>query len=102
MEQEFTMSMYANKNDLIAALQKRARELEKENASLKQDAARYRWLSDQTGLLLESDSMMWTRRDGSKYTSTHFLAVNGTCHTSLESLDLTIDAAMRSDKETYA
>ena len=76
--------------------------LEKENASLKQDAARYRWLRDQEGLLLESDNMVWTRLDGSKYTSTHYLAANGTCHASLESLDLTVDTAMQYNKETNA
>lgn len=77
-------------------------ELEKENASLKQDAVRYRWLRDQKGLRLESDNMVWTRLDGSKYTSTHYLAANGTCHASLESLDLTVDTAMQEDKEIYA
>ena len=76
--------------------------LEKENASLKQDAARYRWLRDQKGLRLESDNMVWTRLDGSKYTSTHYLAANGTCHASLESLDLTVDTAMQYNKETNA
>ena len=53
MEQEFTMSMYANKNDLIAALLARVMELEKESASLKQDAVRYRCLRDQGASLRE-------------------------------------------------
>ena len=98
MEQEFTTSMYANKNDLIAALQKRVMELEKESAALKKDAERYRWLRDQKRIHLESESMTWTRKDGSKYTSTHYLAANGTSYAPLESIDLTIDTAMQSNE----
>ena len=79
-------------------LQSRLEDLENEGATLKKDAERYRWLRDQKGLHLESESMTWTRKDGSKYTSTHYLAANGTCYASLESIDLTIDTAMRSNE----
>ena len=81
-----------------ASMQSRLEELEKESAALKKDAERYRWLRDQKRLHLESESMTWTRKDGSKYTSTHYLSANGTSYAPLESIDLTIDTAMQSNE----
>ena len=83
---------------LIRELQSRLEELEKESTTLKKDAERYRWLRDQKRLHLESESMTWTRKDGSKYTSTHYLSANGTSYAPLESIDLTIDTAMQSNE----
>ena len=81
-----------------ASMQSRLEELEKESTTLKKDAERYRWLRDQKRLHLESESMTWTRKDGSKYTSTHYLSANGTSYAPLESIDLTIDTAMQSNE----
>lgn len=64
------------------------------------DAARYQWLKSQKSLELSSSSMEWTRNDGSKYISTHYLASGGRKHAELESLDETIDEAMKAASST--
>lgn len=62
--------------------------------TLKEDAARYRWLKAQKGLSLTTDNMTWTRPDGSTFISSHLLAANDTQHAPCETLDETIDVAM--------
>jgi hypothetical protein len=64
------------------------------------DAARYQWLKSQKSLELCSASMEWTRKDGSKYISTHYIASGGRKHAELESLDATIDEAMNAASST--
>jgi len=59
------------------------------------DAKRYRWLRSQRAVLLESDQTQWERNDGTKYQSSHRLCANDTQFASYETLDATIDAAMR-------
>ena len=86
----------ASMQSRLEEINQKVEELEKESAALKKDAERYRWLRDQKRLHLESESMTWTRKDGSKYASTHYLSANGTSYAPLESIDLTIDTAMQS------
>lgn len=63
------------------------------------DALRYRWIKAQKGLTLQSDVTVWTRPDGSSFTSSHRLAANGTQYAAAETLDELINAAMTSDFE---
>ena len=60
-----------------------------------EDAARYRWIRSRKGLVLQSDCGIWTRPDGTQFSASHYLAEGGTQHTPEESLDETINAAMR-------
>lgn len=61
------------------------------------DAARYQWIKSKRSLTLETCPQTWIREDGSKYyQSSHYLASDSSLHASMETLDLTIDAAMQS------
>lgn len=64
---------------------------------LRADAARYAWLKSRKGLYLRSEPQpnVWKRLDGSKFSATHSLAEGNTRHAPADSLDATIDAAMR-------
>jgi len=62
------------------------------------DAERYRFLRDLNGLELRSTYQTWTRHDGSKFNSSHYLAGNDTAFSAYETLDETIDAAMKVKK----
>lgn len=59
------------------------------------DAKRYDWLRSRKGLYLRSDSGIWTRPDGTKFIASHYLAEGNIQHGPAETLDETIDAAMR-------
>jgi hypothetical protein len=85
------IDMYESKQDLI----KRLRNALAERDALRADAERYRWLRSRTGLTLRSDYGTWTRPDGSKFTSTHYLAEGHTQHAPADSLDAAIDAARK-------
>jgi hypothetical protein len=63
--------------------------------SLRRDAERYRWLRNRVGLDLRSTNGKWTRPDGTVFEASHYLAEGGTQHSAAESLDATIDAAMK-------
>ncbi len=60
-----------------------------------EDAERYRWLRDASNLTLRTDGSTWTRADGNKFVSTHFLAVGDTQYGPCKSLDAAIDAARK-------
>ncbi len=66
---------------------------EARNATLTDDAARYRWLRDAKSLELTSDGMEWTRADGTKFCASHRLCAGQTAFAAYPSLDETIDAA---------
>lgn len=70
--------------------------------SLRADAERYRWLKTQKGLTLESDNMIWTRINGSKFMSPYRLCGNDIAYESCETLDKTIDTAMLVEKNKQA
>lgn len=61
----------------------------------KQDAERYRWLKTQHGLDLRSDNMQWIRMDGSKFLSAYRLCGDDIAYAPYETLDETIDEAMK-------
>lgn len=65
------------------------------------DAQRYNWLRSRKGLVLRSDCGTWTRPDGTKFTASHYLADGDMQHGPAETLDETIDAAMRVRAETH-
>ena len=69
----------------------------KELAETYADANRYRWLKSRVQLQLSSEREYceWTRQDGSKFYASHYLAEGGTQHAPAESLDETIDKAMK-------
>lgn len=70
--------------------------LRAENERLRDDAMRYRWLREQNRLQLVSQSIVWTRADGSKFRPSHCLSANDTRYGVYETLDETIDQARRS------
>ncbi len=78
----------AHRDIEIAALRKRAEEAEA-------DAQRYRWLKSCRALELRSDGTTWTREDGTRFVSSHFLAAGNTQHAPAETLDAAIDAARK-------
>lgn len=59
------------------------------------DAARYRWIKSRTGLTLRTDGSIWQRPDGSTFIATHYIAADGTQHAPADSLNATIDEAMK-------
>lgn len=66
-------------------------------ASLKRDAARYRWLKAQTNLSLRTyrPTKPWTNVEtGEEYYPTHYLDINGSGFGGLPTLDDLIDQAM--------
>jgi len=64
--------------------------------SIKEDAARYRWIKSRNGLTLTSipQPNLWKRQDGTAFYASHSLAEGGTQHAPKETLDETIDEAM--------
>lgn len=68
---------------------------------LSDDAKRYNWLGRCKGLELRSDGGTWTRPDGTKFVASHYLAEGDMQHGPAETLDETIDAAMRVRAETH-
>lgn len=70
--------------------------LKAEVERLRDDAMRYRWLREQNRLQLVSQSIVWTRADGSKFRPSHLLSANDTRYGVYETLDETIDQARRS------
>lgn len=58
------------------------------------DAQRYQFLKKQECLTMFTKKQQWTRADGSKYYSSHYLAVDDVLCESFESLDETVDEAM--------
>ena len=69
--------------------------------TIEADAARYRWLKNVRGLNLQSCTATWTVANGTKYTSSHILAANGTQFPSLETLDETIDSAILASASSF-
>jgi hypothetical protein len=65
-----------------------------ERDALREHALMYRWIKDAKGLELRTESMRWTRPDGSVYTSTHYLSANDMQFSAAPTLDETIRAAM--------
>ncbi len=61
------------------------------------DAARYQWLRSRRKMRLETSNDTWFRHD-QKFKASHDLAANGTQYARYETLDQTIDAAMKEDK----
>jgi len=82
----------ANPTTIIALLDRLAAAAAR-NATLTDDAARYRWLRDAKSLDLASDGMEWTRADGTKFRASHRLCAGQTAFAAYPSLDETIDAA---------
>ena len=62
---------------------------------------RYNFLQNATGLRLTSNNMVWTRKDGSKFRSTHKLDANYTVYRPFPTLDETIDHAIKTEEEKY-
>lgn len=87
LRQEFTGELYRANEDLDAALAECER--------LRKDAMRYRWLKERKSIDLRSDCSVWTREDGKRFIASHFLAAGNTQFAAFESLDETIDAAMK-------
>ena len=72
--------------------------LKAEVERLRDDAMRYRWLSEQNRLQLVSQNIVWTHADGSKFRPSHCLSANDTRYGVYETLDETIDKAMLEGK----
>lgn len=87
LRKAFTGEPYRANEDLDAAL------LEVER--LRKDAERYQWLKERKSLDLRSDCSAWTSEDGKRFIASHFLAAGNTQFAALESLDETIDKAMK-------
>ncbi len=62
------------------------------------DAERYRFLRDLNGIELRTVCQGWIRPDGSRFNASHYFAGNDTAFTAYETLDETIDAAMKVKK----
>lgn len=63
---------------------------------IRKDAQRYNWLKSRKGLVLESDgNSVWERPDGTRFVASHYLAEGDRQHAPAETLDETIDAAMK-------
>lgn len=77
--------------------------LRAENEMLRADAMRYRWLRAQPKLRLESDDFQsyWIREDGSKFHSSHRLSAKDTRYGIYETLDETIDRAIKVDGKEF-
>lgn len=70
------------------------------DATLKKDAARYRWLKSRKGLCLRSEWQFWKKVNGPTiFSSTHYLADGGTVYGPAPTLDDIIDGAMKLDAE---
>ncbi len=65
--------------------------------NLEKNAKRYEWIESRKYINLRSERVQWTRSDGTKFTSSHYLAADGKLYGSAETLDATIDLAMAYD-----
>ena len=61
------------------------------------DAMRYRWLRKQKTLRLVSDGTVWKRKNGDSFRASHVLSASDTRYGVYETLDETIDEAMRGE-----
>lgn len=64
-------------------------------AALTRDGARYRWLKAQKSIDLQSNGGEWTRKDGTRFFASHRLCAGDRAYAVAETLDATIDAAMK-------
>lgn len=69
--------------------------INKVHAKYYADAARYKWLRNCRELNLRTDGSQWLTPDGRKFVCSHRLECNGTRHAPQETLEETIDAAMK-------
>ena len=65
---------------------------------LDRDASRYQWLKNRKWMSLQTSYMKWIRKDSTAFIASHDLAADGTQYAPYETLDETIDAAMKEDK----
>jgi len=62
---------------------------------LERDASRYQWLKNRKWMSLQTSYMKWIRKDSTSFIASHDLAADGTQYAPYETLDETIDAAMK-------
>jgi hypothetical protein len=62
---------------------------------LERDASRYQWLKNRQWMSLQTSYMKWIRKDSTSFIASHDLAADGTRYAPYETLDETIDAAMK-------
>ena len=88
-------------HERVAAVVAEVDRLRAEIKRLHNDAMRYRWLRKQKALRLVSDGAIWKRENGKNFRASHALSANDTRYGVYETLDETIDDAMRGelDKE---
>ncbi|NBW32210.1 MAG: hypothetical protein EBR48_06185 [bacterium] len=67
-------------------------------AELERDASRYQWLKNRKWMSLQTSYMKWIRKDSTSFIASHDLAADGTQYAPYETLDETIDAAMKEAK----
>ena len=85
-------------NGMIQArMQEEIDDLREEIEKLRDDAMRYRWLRKQKALSLVSDGAVWKRENGENFRASHALSANDTRYGVYETLDETIDEAMRGE-----
>jgi hypothetical protein len=65
---------------------------------LERDASRYQWLKNRKWMSLQTSYMKWIRKDSTSFIASHDLAADGTQYAPYETLDETIDAAMKKAK----
>ena len=65
---------------------------------LERDASRYQWLKNRKWMSLQTSYMKWIRKDSTSFIASHDLAADGTQYAPYETLDETIDAAMKEAK----
>lgn len=88
----------------VALVSERVRQLSEERdyawgevEKLRDDAMRYRWLRKQKALRLVSNEVIWKRENGENFRASHVLSANDTRYGVYETLDETIDEAMRGE-----
>ena len=84
-----------------AAEMKMTQEIERLRARvevLERDASRYQWLKNRKWMSLQTSYMKWIRKDSTSFIASHDLAADGTQYAPYETLDETIDAAMKEAK----
>lgn len=84
-------------HERVAAVVAEVDRLRAEIKRLHNDAMRYRWLRKQKALHLVSDGAVWIRENGKNFRASHALSANNTRYGACETLDETIDEAMRGE-----
>ena len=85
-------------NGIAQAAYKAGERQGRKDAEYIADAERYRFLRDLNGIELRTVCQGWIRPDGSRFNASHYFAGNDTAFTAYETLDETIDAAMKVKK----